>query len=70
MLGGFAKIREFFLVIIVIILPQNDNLGLEMKVYKFLGIQPTNRTAVLRQRLTHFNSAQNLKMRQSLACQS
>ena len=27
-------------------------------------------TTVLRQRLTHFNSAQNLKMRQSLACQS
>ena len=36
------KIQEFTLVIIFVIFPQkNDNLGLKMKILKFLGIQPS-----------------------------
>ena len=36
----FRKIREFSQVIIFVILPQNDSLGLKIKVVKFLEIQP------------------------------
>ena len=40
------------------------------KIRKSLKLEFGRTThTVLRQRLTHFNSAQNLKMRQSLACQ-
>ena len=35
------KIQEFILVRIFVIFPQNDNLGFEMKISKFLGIQPS-----------------------------
>ena len=35
------KIREFTLARIFVIFPQNDNLGFEMKILKFLGIQPS-----------------------------
>ena len=36
----FRKIQEFSQVIIFVILPQNDSLGLKIKVVKFLEIQP------------------------------
>ena len=36
----FVEIREFILVIIFVISPQNGNKGLNMKTWKFLGIQP------------------------------
>ena len=42
MQGEFVKIEEFTLVIIFVIFLQNDNLGLKMKVLKFLGIQPNH----------------------------
>ena len=38
MLGEFVKTQEFILVIIFV---KNDNLGLKLKISKFLGIQPT-----------------------------
>ena len=41
-----------------------------MPIYKNTYLLDLNVSTVLRQRLTHFNNAQNLKMRQSLACQS
>ena len=34
------EIKEFILVIIFVISPQNGNKGLNMKTWKFLGIQP------------------------------
>ena len=41
-LGWIRKIRKFILVIILFSL-KNDNLGLQMKILKFLGIQPTSK---------------------------
>ena len=37
----FVKIQEFTLDIISLIFVQNDNLGFQIKVLKFLGIQPS-----------------------------
>ena len=39
----FVKFQEFTLVIILAIFPQNDNFSLQMKILKFLGIQPTHK---------------------------
>ena len=39
--GEFViKIREFTLIFIFVNFPQNDNLGLKMKIFRFLGIKP------------------------------
>ena len=38
--GGFVKIRKFTLVIIPVIFPKNDNLGLELKILNFFRIEP------------------------------
>ena len=44
MKGEFVKIRKITLVIAFEIFPQNDNLGLKLKISKFLGIQPSYRS--------------------------
>ena len=44
MKGEFVKIRKITLVIAFEIFPQNDNLGLKLKISKFLGIQPRHRS--------------------------
>ena len=36
----FVKIQEFYQVIIFVIFRENGNLGLKIKILKFLGIQP------------------------------
>ena len=36
----FRKLAKFILVIIFRIFPKNVNLGLKIKILKFLGIQP------------------------------
>ena len=36
--GPFLKIQEFSLVMISLIFPQDDNLGLKMTILKFLGL--------------------------------
>ena len=38
--GEFIKTKEFTMVIIFVIFHQKYDLGLKMKVLKFLGIQP------------------------------
>ena len=42
----FVRIQEFTPVFTVVIFPQNDNSGLDMKILKFLGIQPTYVTTI------------------------
>ena len=37
----WIKIRESNMVVIIVIFPKNENLGLKIKILKFLGIQPS-----------------------------